>query len=93
MSKYIELDTLKNAFSFMEKDKMYHLDKRFMDEGLDYFVTKKDIVEVVRCKDCKYRSYEEKEGHYCLRDSWDQYDRSRKAENDEWFCADGERRE
>ena len=60
-----------------------------------------DAVEVVRCKDCKHRIVNE---HYsekgymileaiCELDTGDFFELGRCAENDEWFCADGERRE
>lgn len=59
-----------------------------------------DVVEVVRCKDCKHRKAYK---HYCEKgymnikavcdlDSADPYELSRNAEDDDWFCADGERR-
>lgn len=51
-------------------------------------------IEVVRCKDCKYRLTLQPTEHYeqtyvCSRDNtWG----SRKAFYDDWYCADGERR-
>ena len=46
----------------------------------------KDMVEVVRCKDCKYHEQEEPGMVYCPATvgGW--------VEND-WFCKGGERRE
>lgn len=58
-------------------------------------------VKIVRCKDCKHRRlnehYEEK-GYLrikaiCELDTGDPFELSRCAENDDWFCADGERKE
>lgn len=46
-----------------------------------------DAVPVVRCKDCKYRDPEDKKcdcGHAIL---W------QLPRDDDWFCADGERRD
>ena len=46
-----------------------------------------DVVEVVRCKDCKHRDPEDKKcdsGHDI---QW------QLPRQDDWFCADGERRE
>ena len=40
-----------------------------------------DIVKVVRCKDCKHRN------------GGCQYTHGRNADDDDWFCADGERSE
>ena len=46
-----------------------------------------DAVPVVRCKDCKHRWIDLDEGkRICL------LERSRRADDDEWFCADGKRR-
>ena len=42
-----------------------------------------DAVEVVRCKDCRFR-YQDG-ANFCLLGSM--------CMSDEWFCADGERRE
>ncbi len=46
----------------------------------------KDVEPVVRCKDCKYRDPEDKRcdcGHDIL---W------QLSRDDDWFCADGERK-
>ena len=52
-----------------------------------------DVVEVVRCKECKHRrEYHRPSEHYeCELDTGNPYDLARNADNDEWFCADGER--
>ena len=43
--------------------------------------------EIVRCKDCKHRCPDLDEGKMiCL------LDRSRRADDEEWFCADGKRK-
>jgi hypothetical protein len=60
-----------------------------------------DVVEVVRCKDCKHRIINEHAGEkgylnlkaMCELDSGDPFELGRCAEDDEWFCADAERRE
>lgn len=47
----------------------------------------KVIMELVRCKDCKHRWPDLDEGKMiCL------LDRSRRADDEEWFCADGKRK-
>ena len=59
-----------------------------------------DAVQVVRCKDCKYRIVNEhyvERGYlklkaYCDLDTGDPFELGRCAEDDNWFCADGERR-
>lgn len=49
-----------------------------------------DVVKVVRCKDCKHRIFDH--GFYaCDLDTWDFHERGRNAEDDNWFCADGEK--
>lgn len=52
-------------------------------------------VPVVRCKECKHRVEDEfHPGQWiCEMDSADPYERNRDCENDDWFCADGERRD
>lgn len=46
----------------------------------------KDMVEVVRCKDCKYFNHEpDSQGDYCDRIHW--------SRGLNWFCADGKRME
>ena len=44
-----------------------------------------DVVEVVRCKDCKFHTDEEPGMVYCpgILGNW---------VNDDWYCGDGERR-
>ena len=56
--------------------------------------------EIIKCKNCKHRIINEnygKKGYMNLKamcdlDSGDPFELSRCAENDEWFCADAERR-
>lgn len=45
-----------------------------------------DIIPVVRCKDCRWREQEQPGMVYCpnVMGNWVE---------DDWFCADGERRE
>lgn len=60
-----------------------------------------DAVPVVRCKDCKHRilneNYnKEKPGSLkavCELDTGDYFELGRCAEDDDWFCADGERKD
>lgn len=61
-----------------------------------------DAVPVVRCKDCKHRKsvwhkdLRMKDGGYyycyCKLDTGDPYALGKSAEEDDWFCADGERK-
>lgn len=60
-----------------------------------------EVVPVVRCKDCKYRIVNEHYGEkgymklkaICDLDTGDPFELGRCAENDEWYCADGERKD
>ena len=47
---------------------------------------KADVVEVVKCKDCKFHTDEEPGMVYCpgILGNW---------VNDDWYCGDGERKE
>lgn len=56
-----------------------------------------DTVEVIRCKNCKFRLHLQAtschpEQYLCRLDKMTFYT-SRKANNPEWFCGDGKRRE
>lgn len=56
--------------------------------------------EIIRCKDCKHRIVNEHAGEkgylnlkaMCELDTDDPFELGRNAEDDEWFCADAERR-
>ena len=48
--------------------------------------------EIIRCKDCKYRYIDEVHGPSCELDTGDPYATGRNADEDNWFCADAERR-
>lgn len=59
-----------------------------------------DAVEVVRCKNCKHRQVNEHYGEdgylsikaMCALDTGDVFELGRNAWDDDWFCADGERK-
>ena len=52
-----------------------------------------DAVEIVRCKDCTHRCFDNRFGFMCNCDTGDPYEMGRNAYNDDWFCADGERKD
>lgn len=52
-----------------------------------------DVVEVVRCKDCKHASNEPFRGKDCWICNKTWWRRSEGMKQDNYFCADGERRE
>ena len=57
--------------------------------------------EIIRCKDCRHRIVNDHYGEkgylnikgYCELDTGDPFELGRNAENDDWFCADAERRD
>ena len=56
--------------------------------------------EIIRCKDCRHRIVNDHYGEkgylnikgYCELDTADPFELGRDAQNDDWFCADAERR-
>ena len=54
--------------------------------------------EIIRCKDCRHRIVNDYYGEklnikgYCELDTDDPFELGRDAQNDDWFCADAERR-
>lgn len=60
-----------------------------------------DAAPVVRCRNCKHRIVNENAGKkgylaleaMCALDTNDPYELGRNAEDPDWFCADGERRD
>lgn len=65
------------------------------------YMIHESVRELVRCRDCKHRVVNEhygKKGYmdlkaYCKLDTGDIFELGRNAENDDWFCADGERKD
>ena len=89
MTRYIDADLL------MEK-KIHHCET-YDTFDYDYVTTDDindtptaDVVEVVRCKDCKKANTDECPISY-WDDDWGKWRISYAGDN--WFCADGERRE
>lgn len=105
MEKYIKSDTvLKFINSCLEhEDKITDIEKAVLT-GVKTYVERipaTDVVEVVRCKDCKHRIVNEHYGEkgylklkaMCELDTGDPFEFARDAGNDNWFCADGERKD
>jgi len=71
------------------------------DRAVENVSKTSERVEVVRCRDCKHRIVNENAGKkgymsldaMCDLDTGDIYELGRNAEDPDWFCADGERRE
>ena len=84
MPRYIDADAL---LEHMSKDPLFPLADRYgVSMVIKWFAKYRaaDVVEVVRCKDCKW-SVREDLGYGCQQNI-------RIATNGNWFCADGERR-
>ena len=65
----------------------------------DKSVTPNDIMrfpsaepEIIHCKDCKYRELDDHYGFMCGLDTGDPYGLGRCADDENWYCADAERR-
>ena len=85
-----------------EFDVSEELVKKSIDEKMEKCIKDDpDIVKVVRCKDCKHRKVAEHIANdkvvereiFCELDGGDPYTYGRNANDDDWFCADGERSE
>lgn len=90
--KYIDAEKIKQTFCAECNHTL-----KCEDCDIDYhfrYAPAADVQEVVRCKECKHREYDDFMKEYvCDLDAADPYERSRCAEDDEWFCKDGERKD
>lgn len=112
MEKHIEI--LVDRKEYITKEEAYQaINEQYYETGLDGYqdgielmnhiakIPAADIVEVVRCKDCKHRIVNEHYGEkgylklkaMCELDTGDPFEFARDAGNDDWFCADGERKD
>lgn len=70
-------------------------------EAIDTAIEALSESQIIRCKDCKYRIVNEHYGEkgymdlkaMCDLDTGDPFELGRNAEDDDWFCADAERKE
>lgn len=84
MSRLVDADELKLELKWLEIDKPVYHD---VMSTIDKMATV-DAVEVVRCKDCVHRF---KDGENIVFNCCEL--NHNKVQADDWFCADGERRE
>ena len=83
-----------------EQPKRDEFFRNYWGESMNNVVKTSDMVSVVRCKDCKHRVMHNNYGKdnslvtkaHCELDTDDIFNFGRRAEKDDWFCADGERR-
>ena len=106
--KYI-IDIPSEILDFVNHDFVVTIEPREKTEKNKYYKLRLDgecVVpsaepEIIRCKDCKYRIVNEHYGEkgymnlkaICELDTGDIFQLGRYAEEDDWFCADAERRE
>lgn len=72
----------------IEQVKKAVLDSFGVTELFDEVIDEHDLVEVVRCKDCKHRFVDGENVRFNVCEL-----NHNKVQSDDWFCADGERRE
>lgn len=97
--KLIDVRTLKEYVeNWFTKNRLYHpyaknnnIPTTELYDILE-LIPSEDVAKVVRCKDCKYRYLDEDFGLKCKFDSYDPYEANRKADDDNWYCADGKRK-
>lgn len=95
MSRFIDADRLKEFIAthdYLLSDKWNSTDKGMFTIGIFQAINEQptaDVVEVVRCKDCKYFHDGIYNGEYWM--ECDEYKIALSSDN--WFCADGKRRE
>lgn len=70
-------------------------------DAVDVAISALKQPEIIRCKDCRHRIVNDHYGEkgylnikgYCELDTGDPFELGRNAENDDWFCADAERKD
>lgn len=82
MSRYIDADKVKEYILSTGFYCDTEADRKYSAELIDELFPTADVVEVVRCKDCKYY-IEREDGHICANDYL--------YKDSDWFCADGEK--
>ena len=90
------------AIDAMEQAKEQYFDRRVIIEKMQNVVSNLPSAqpEIIRCKDCRHRIVNDHYGEkgylnikgYCELDTGDPFELGREAQNDDWFCADAERR-
>ena len=79
-------------------EKLYKRIMQILDERIKPLPSAQP--EIIRCKDCRHRIVNDHYGEkgylkikgYCELDTGDPFELGRDAQNDDWFCADAERR-
>lgn len=105
MAKYIDADEMNKAKShplpythITPTDTNAESYKRGWNDAIDAIISEApaaDVVEVVRCKDCKHRRVAEygPMKYECELDTGDPYCHGRQAWWPDWFCAEGVRKD
>ena len=87
MSRYIDANELISAMYYYE-----HNEGGLTAYDAQDIINKAPSIDIVRCKECKWVRYCETEDLDLYLDC-DKPDGGGIPRNEEWFCADGERRE
>lgn len=91
MAKYIDIDLARKAYvpllEWMMDCGDFQMTLGDVFEDLAETCCEDDVVEIVRCKDCKHREYDG--SPFC---PW-MCEIDGRNVPDDWFCADGERKE
>ena len=83
---------------YIDKDKAYRIVLHYGSYVASSKIAEMESIEIVRCGECKHRVKNEYCGtydpeYYCKLDTDDIDELGRNAEDPNWFCADGERKE
>ena len=97
----MDLDSCRRCRNYSPNDMYCQLHLRGIERISSCAIRDLLYVVVVRCKDCKHRilneNYDNKKPGslkaVCELDTGDLDELGRYAENDDWFCADGERKD
>lgn len=93
----MELIDAKLLLELVQDMYLLRQDEKDMIAKIIKYAPKVDAEAVVRCKECKYRMLNDDKDFsvewYCDLDTNDFYAMGRNAYDENWFCADGERRE
>lgn len=85
MSRYVDIEPYESQENFITRVMLVIEDDRSIKSLPTCSIPTADVVNVVRCKDCKHRAMDEFGMVYCenIVGGW---------VSDDFYCADGERR-
>ena len=93
MPRLIDADVLRSVFTEKSSERVCGIKLcKAIIYRIDHTPTV-DAVPVIRCKHCGHRYLDKKYGFRCDLDSGNPYEETRNADNPEWYCADGGRKD